>query len=192
MCVISEALKQNTKLQLLTVTSNNITKLGKRAFLKLLVDVSSVDSTYNSNHTLNELRVPKTSMGSYINAALHMNKTNTNSEATGRAKVIEYQLNSQTRKKLCELQDIEYTPGSLFADIDPKLLPDILALIGSRHGQSELYTALIPMVPDLLSCIDRNAMIKYQMARNSLQMAELTRQLAALSDKNNLLSRMLD
>ena len=91
------------------------------------------------------------------------------------------------------MQGIEYTSiGSLFADINPKLLPDILALIGGNHGQSELYTALIQMVPDLLSCIDRNAMIKDEMARNSSQMAELTRQLAALYDKNDLLSKMLD
>jgi len=47
------------------------------------------------------------------------------------------------------------------------------------------------MVPDL-SCIDRKAMIKNEMARNSLRMAELTRQLAALYDKNDLLSKMLD
>jgi len=40
------------------------------------------------------------------------------------------------------------------------------------------------MVPDLLSCIDRNAMIKDEMSRNSSRMAELTRQLAALYDKN--------
>ena len=79
------------------------------------------------------------------------------------------------------MQGIEYTSiGSLFADINPKLLPDILALIGGNHGQSELYTALIQMVPDLLSCIDRNAMIKNEMTRNSLQMAELTRQLSSL------------
>ena len=65
-------------------------------------------------------------------------------------------------------------------------------LIGGNHGQCELYTALIQMVPDLLSCIDRNAMIKDEMTRNSLRMAELTRQLAALSAKNDLLSKMLD
>jgi len=192
--IIANSLKHNTKLKTLHLVDNNqIIEKGFKVFLKLLVDVSSVESTYNSNHTLNELWVPKTSMGSYINAALHMNKTNTNSEATGRAKVIRYQLNSQIRKKLCHLQGIEYTSiGSLFADIEPKLLPDILALIGENHGQCELYTTLIQMVPDLLSCIDRNSMIKYEMARNSLQMVELTHQLAALSDKNDLLSKMLD
>ena len=97
------------------------------------------------------------------------------------------------RKEFCSMQGIDYTSiGSLFADINPKLLPDILSLIGENHSQSELYTALIQMVPNLLSCIDRNAMIKDEMARNSLRMVELTRQLAALSVKNDLLSRMLD
>ena len=192
--IIANSLKHNTKLKTLHLVDNNqITEKGFKVFLKLLVDVSSVESTYNSNHTLNELRVPKTSMGSYINAALHMNKTNTNSEATGRAKVIEYQLNSQTRKKLCELQDIEYcSVGTLYADIEPVLLPGILALIGGNHSQCELYTALIQMVPDLLSCIDRNSMIKDEMARNTAQMAKLDRQLAVLSARNDLPSRMLD
>ena len=69
----------------------------------------------------------------------------------GKAKVIRSHLNSQTLKNLCQLQGIEYIPGNLFVDIEPVLLPQILALIGSEHGQSELYSALIQMAPDLLS-----------------------------------------
>ena len=104
-------------------------------------------------------------------------------------------LNDWTLKKLCELQGIEYTPGSIFADIEPVLLPDILALIRSRHGQSELYTALIHTAPDLLSFIDRKALIQDIMAKNTARAAALKakyeREMAILTAKNNELSHRL-
>ena len=85
--------------------------------------------------------------------------------AVGRDKIIKYQLNSTRRKKLCELQGIEYTSGNVFADIKPNLLPNILALIGDGHGQSELYTALVSTAPDLLSYIDRKALLTDELSK---------------------------
>ena len=96
-------------------------------------------------------------------------------------------------KELCELQGIEYMPGNIFANIEPVLLPRILALIGDRHSQSELYTALIPTAPDLLSYIDRKAMLTEVLVRNAAratslaeEYAEYERKVAAL--KANLLA----
>lgn len=204
--ILATSLENNIKLQELSLDNNNITKIGCRAFLKLVVNISSIESTCNSNHTLVTIRWPRRTKFPRLIDIVFGYKDEMNNFKDGlrrtlirhqlnpaRAKIITYQLGSYMRKEFCSMQGIEYTSiGSLFADINPKLLPDILALIGGNHGQSELYTALIQMVPDLLSCIDRNAMIKDEMARNSSQMAELTRQLAALYDKNDLLSKMLD
>jgi len=193
--LLATSLNHNTSLEILYMPNNNITKRGFSAFLKLLVDASSIENTYNSNHTLTSLTFDistRDETNRHIISALNMNMTYRNSEAAGRAKVITYQLNSQNRKDMCCLQGVEYTSiGNLFADIEPALLPRILALIRRECGQSELYTALIPVVPDLMSCVDTNGMIKDEMVRNSLQMAELTRQLAALSAKNEQLSRRL-
>ena len=177
--MIASSIKQNPTFTKLHLGSNNgITEeKGCKAFLKLLMDVSSIENTYTSNHTLAEC----TLIGSYNNRpneiqqlikdACEMNRMNSN---PGRAKVIKYQLNSQNRKKLCKLQGIEYSTNNIFADIEPVLLPRILALIGDRHGQSELYTALIPTAPDLLSYIDRRSMLNDVMAKNTARASSLS------------------
>jgi len=179
---------------------NNITERGYKAFLKLIFDVSSIENMYKSNHTL-RLYLPECSFGqeckhikdsifdinSHPGAAGRAKVINDE----GRAKVIKYQLNSENRKRLCQLQDIEYIPGSVFADIEPLLLPRILSLIGREHGQSEFYTALVHTAPDLMSCVDTSGMRKDLIAQNSKQTAELTRQIAVLTAKNDELSRIL-
>jgi len=191
--IIATSLKHNKKLKELHLVDNSITEEGHKVFLKLLVDISSIESTYNSNHSLKkcsliEYGTPISEMQSLIKDACEMNR-NSN---PGREKVINYQLNSQTRKKLCELQGIEYINGNIFADIEPILLPKILALIGERHGQSELYTALIPTAPDLLSYIDRKAMLKSAVTEKEEEIAALTQQLSLLNAKKDELSKRLD
>ena len=175
--ILAASLKHNTKLEALTLRGSNITEKGHRAFLCLLNDVSSIENTYKSNHTLawcNLVNNPQIGVAGQIYSAIQMNKNNSTSRhAAGRAKVIKYQLNSQNRKEMCELQEIEYTPGSIFVDIEPKLLPSILAVIGEEHGQGELYTALVHTAPELLSYIDRKAMIKDTLAKIEVRCAAL-------------------
>jgi len=110
---------------------------------------------------------------------------NESSHAAGRAKVITYQLNSQNRKDMCCLQSIEHSAGSNFADIEPTLLPRILALIRRECGQSEFYTALIPMAPDLMSYIDRRALIDDAIVENSRDIAAVEATLAELTMKRD-------
>ena len=53
--IIANSLKHNTTLEKLNLTRNGITEKGCKAFLKLLVHVSStIENTYKSNHTLTE------------------------------------------------------------------------------------------------------------------------------------------
>ena len=135
------SLKHNTKLELITLAHNEgITERGHVAFLKLLNDVSSIESTYHSNSTLTTCivssyssysevrRGEKTEVLKLIEAACNDNR----SIDAGKAKVIRSHLNSQTLKRLCNLQGIEYSYSNIFADIEPVLLPEVLALIGSR------------------------------------------------------------
>ena len=193
--ILATALTHNTKLQYLDLELNNIGERGLGAFLKLLNDIASIECTYNSNHTLTTLNlnlsdeVDDNSLLNEIKIACRQNRQSTNPAAVGRAKFIRSQLNSQTRKRYCEWQGIdENSCGNIFADIEPvALLPNILALISGNHGQSELYTTLVPLAPDLLSFIDRKALLKDTMAQNAADIAELAaehaRQVAAFNSK---------
>jgi len=189
--LLATSLKHNNKLELITlVHGEGITERRCVAFLKLLNDVSSIENTYRSNHTLKTCIVSTLQYNTEMRregrlapgrgALILIDEACKDNRAidAGKAKVIRSHLNSQTLKKLCELQGIEYTPGSIFADIEPVLLPDILALIRSRHGQSELYTALIHTAPNLLSYIDRKALIDRAMTKNTAQATALSQQCA--------------
>jgi len=183
--IIASSLKHNTKLKELHLNSNGIKREGCLALLKLLIDISSIDNTYDSNHTLSACHLggnisTRRIKSLFDSACFDMNNDNPNSHTAGREKVIRCQLDSQKRKEICQVQDIEYTPGSIFADIEPVLLPQILALIGERHGQSELYSALIHTAPDLLSYIDRKAFIDSEIAKNIAQADTLRQQANAL------------
>eukprot|EP00984_Skeletonema_dohrnii_P029044 scaffold19351_cov100-Skeletonema_dohrnii-CCMP3373.AAC.1 len=60
-------------------------------------------------------------------------------EEAGREKMIQTQLHSETRATLAAHQGVNH---SLYSEINPLHLPEVLALIGRRHGQGELYVAL--------------------------------------------------
>ena len=193
--ILATALKHNINLDSLDLKENNINKKGRQAFLKILIDVSSIESMWNSNHKLRTLGLDTYDGTGFIQSALQINEEN-QSSAAGRAKIIKYQLKSQIRKKLCELQGVEYSADdNMLADIDPVLLPQILASIGSNHGQSELYTSLLPVAPDLMSVIDREAMIKDEKNRNAAQMAALTaeyeQKMAILTNRDDDLNSRL-
>ena len=201
--LLATSLENNTKMQKLELS--NIAERGCKAFLKLLVDASSIESTYNSNHALKCLPLYSSGQGvsvrttELVESAIQINKSNNSPHSAGRMKVIKYQLNSKNRNEICELQGSEYSSiGNLFADIEPALLPKVLSLIGREHGHNEFYTALIPMAPTLMSCIDTSGMMKDLMVKNkardndiAAQIAALTLQRAALTAKNDQLSRRL-
>jgi hypothetical protein len=194
--LLAASLENNTKLRSLYLNGNSITERGSKAFLKLLVDVSSVESTYNSNHTLTNMLIPTgadSSMLRHINSVLQLNNRHHSSDyldshTAGRAKVIHYQLSSQNREEMCHLQGIEYCSiVNLFSDIKSTLLLRILALIRRCHGHNEFYQALVPMVPDLMSCVDTGGMMKDLMVKNEAQAGTLTQQANALMQQASAL-----
>ena len=134
--MLANSLKHNTKLEDLRLVDNDIGQRGYVAFLRLLNDVSSIESTYNSNHTLTTLDLldddeTDSALSAEIGIACRQNEHNTTPKAAGRAKVTHSQLNSQTRKLYCQWQGIQYSSiGNLLvdADIESVLLPNILEL----------------------------------------------------------------
>ena len=176
--ILATALKRNTKLTSLLFLCNIITKKGAISLSKALLDMSSIDSTYNSNHTLTKFWLSSLThslgleMHSLIDDVCDENK---NSSNPGMSKVIRYQLKSESRKEQCHLQGIDCS-STPFADIEVKLLPNIFALIGNNLGQSEFYTTFILMVPELLSYIDRRAMLTGCLVSNLAQLSALSTQ----------------
>jgi len=169
--IIASSLKQNTKLKELEMIENSITNRGCLAFFKLLNDVSSIDNTYNSNHTLKTINIAEyvtSDLLDSISEACIENRTGSSPNSIGRSKVIKTQLKGQNREKYCKLQGIQ-CPSNIFADIEPNLLPNILTLIGESHGQTELYTALVPTAPDLLSYIDRKALLTNALSKIDIE-----------------------
>lgn len=186
--IVATALKHNTKLLELYFENDDITEKGARLLLKVVLDMSSIDSTYNSNHTLSKCllkrsfcyssKEPLDKIQSMIKDICEWtNKRRPYYHNPGWSKVRSYQLDSQSRKKQCHLQGIDcsITP---FTDIEVKLLPNIFALIGKSIGlgHSEFYTNLIPVAPELLSHIDRKAMLTGYLASNLARLSSLSTQ----------------
>jgi len=197
--IIATSLKHNNMLQTLYMSGNNIREKGKGAFLKMLTDVLSIENTYNSNHTLTEIFLQDDDededeedvkeanpIQREIDITCNLNSGSSSPKTAGRAKVIHSHLNNQRRKSYCQIQGIEYSSSdNLFADMEPALLPKVLELIGNNHGQSEFYTALVIMIPDLMAYIDTKAIIKDMIANHKAQIAALTERLAIMESEDS-------
>jgi hypothetical protein len=174
--LIAESLKRNTTLREIDFYDlyegrytredrNTFTAVGREEFLPLLNDASSIEATYNSNHTLREAyfftssewRANETDVDVEVKAALKINddefwrqmrNANGNQKGTlasGRYKVINNQLNSERRKVLCNLQGIEFSFDSMFSEIPSILLPDVLSLVGLSHTTSFIELCLLQL-----------------------------------------------
>ena len=118
--ILVAALQNNTSLTALSLRGNDaISKQGKVS-LRLVCNISSIESTLQSNHTLRDLWLIR-----HINIAVRINNMNDyNQEAAGREKVIQTQLHSGTRAALCRLQGIDHV---VYGDISPLHLPEVLS-----------------------------------------------------------------
>ncbi|KAK1746074.1 leucine-rich repeat protein [Skeletonema marinoi] len=148
--ILVDALQNNKSLTTLNLLENDgISTEGQIKLLKLVNDISSIEATLQSNHSLTNLHIsmrlflalePNTETEAYIKMATEINEGHvSDQEAAGREKCIQTQLNSETKAQLCRLQGVDH---SVFSDIDPLHLPEVLSLIGGRHGCEELYLAL--------------------------------------------------
>ena len=201
--ILVNALQDNESLKYLYLNRNeSISNRGKAMLLKLVNDITSIKATLKSNHTLQILTVDKsteeggadddsTSTRSssseetndclfqrYIKAAILTNAVN-RQERVGREKVIKTQLDSVIRSDLCRLLGVD---RSLYSEIDPLHLPEVLSLVGQCHGQKELFVALKSSVADLISTVNRKQCIQQQMAYHAAKLQELGADLAAIEE----------
>ena len=161
--ILANSLKRNTTLTNLCLTGNKITDIGYRTILKLLNDVSSIENTYNSNHTLLDLFLSNGAswnnndtptmkkINRHIESAIKLNRQY-NDVQTGKAKVIQTQLNSANKMELAKVQGITYSYYSLFFEVDPVVLPEVLALVDGNCKHSELFRMATMLL--LFDCLE--------------------------------------
>ena len=182
--ILANALQNNTSLEILALEGNrSISNEGKTCLLKLVNGISSIKATLQSNHTLQRICVDEGAAGKIqrqIDAATFIN----NYPNAGRAKLIKTQLHSVTRAKLADLQGVH---RSVYSEIDPLILPEILSLVHKKHGQNELFVALKSTIVTLFSTVNEKKCIEqereYHVARAAEHMAkieELDAKLAAM------------
>jgi hypothetical protein len=140
--------------------------------LKLVNDISSIKATLQSNHTLRTIDVKDTDdeIQTHIFAATAINTRHKfNPKSAGREKVIQTQLHSVKRAALADLQGVN---RSLFSEISPLHQPEVLSLIGRRHGCGELFVALKATIIGLLSTVNMKQCIQQERAYHEAKIAE--------------------
>ena len=147
--------------------------------LKLVNDISSIDATLRSNHTLTDLSL-FSDLDRHISIAMEINADNnvSNPEAAGREKVVETQLHHERRAELAALQGVNH---SVYSEIDPLHLPEVLVLVGRHHGQGELYIALRSSIAGVISTVNRKECLKQQSAYYEAKMVEYKKKMEAVN-----------
>ena len=175
------ALQNNTRLKNMNLRGNAaISRRGQIMLLKLLNDVSSIEATLRSNHTLTDL---------YVNGLDPINKKTEEIQwyinfacdcGSNRQKVIETQLHSTRRSDLYRLQGIERSDTAFYGEFDPLHLPEILALIGQAHGLSQLHVALKSSMTALFSTVDRIGCLEQELAYYQSKVANIQAEIASI------------
>ena len=130
----SNALGYNDKLQVLNLGSSNdpITDVGSTALSRALCDTSSINATFDSNHTLE-------SISCYTKGIHHLLRMNRNDFAA-HLKIIRYHFDDGN-----DIQEI--------VNMEWQLMPRALAWIGqSDHMGLSLLYRLVKSVPYLFEC----------------------------------------
>jgi len=175
--ILVNSLQNDSSMTELALGGNNgISFQGEMMLLKLVNDISSIEATLRSNQTLTYLHGLDGQIQMHINGATRVNKQH-NPGAAGREKVIQTQLNSARRAELAEIQGVNH---SLYSEIDPLHLPEVLELVGRRHGQRELYVALKSSIAGVISTVNEEQCIRQQMAYYAAKLEELGTKLAAI------------
>ena len=90
--------------------------------------------------------------------------------AAGREKVIQTQLHSRERADLVEIHGV--VSQSVYGEINPLHLPEVLSMVGRCHGQEELYVALKASIAEVLTTVDRKRCIQQCIAHHATIIAK--------------------
>ena len=185
--ILVGALQNNASLMRLYLSGNKaISTLGQTKLLKLVNDISSIEATLQSNHTLTHIYYTEPhvvepfvddQIQKLLDTAADINRNADSPEASGREKVIRTQLHSERRAELADIQGVTH---SVYSEIDTLYLPEVLALINRYHGGKELFPALKSSMVGLLSRVDMKLCIQKQVAYHTARLNELGNRLAVI------------
>ena len=213
---LTQALKFNRSVTHLYLSGNDCGEAGYRSILKMVVDISSIEATLESNTCLHKITLPKendyrcdsdsdSDESEYntrdgfeeIRICIH-NFVYLNHYAKSlKERVMETHLNTQDRRQLSEMQGVDYSYGSLFTEIPTCVLPELFAILWEDPKRMDPFRALVATVTDWTSLVDRRLMVESTLERNRAlikQLAERNLELEArlkdieLSSSDNVLS----
>ena len=192
--LITRALKHNRSLTKLRLSDNDCGETGYRSILKMVVDISSIKATLESNTFLYEIVLPKENdtrdesdsdadsdaseyhsrdgfeeIRNWIDTALNWNGF----KKSPRERVIETHLDTRARRQLCEMQGVDYSYGSLFVEIPPCVLPELFATLWEHPEKMDPLRALVATVSSLTSLVDRRLMVETALERNRALIKQL-------------------
>ena len=187
--ILVDALRSNTSLRELYLSGNYaISKRGMIMMLKLVNDISSIEATLQSNHTLTQFYYTEPhvvesfvddQIQKLLDTSADINRNADSPEAAGREKVIRTQLHSERRAELADIQGVTH---SVYGEIETLYLPEVLSLISKRNGEKELFPSLKSSMVGLLSRVDMKLCIQKQVAYHTARLKELGNRLAVIED----------
>jgi len=123
--------------------------------LKLVNDNSSIKATLQSSHTLRNIYLDSSDADAQIlmhfNMATEVIREDSPEEAGRGGKVIETQLDSKRKAEMAELQGVT---GTVYSEINPLHLPEVLSMIDECFDLGELYVALKSSIAGVISTVD--------------------------------------
>jgi len=110
-------------------------------------------------------------------------------DETGKRKVILTQLDSKKRAKMCGLQGLGDDTKSPYTELGPLLLPEVLEIVGKRHGLSEFYECFRVRVADLWTTVNRKKVVQQRRDEISKEMEALAKEKKELDTELELIEQ---
>jgi len=175
---------------------NDCGEAGYRSILKIVLDISSIKATIESNTCLHRIALPKESEFRYdhdsgsdgseynsrdgfeeirwwIRSVLRWNFD----QKSSRERFKQTHLNTRYRRQLCEIQGLDYSYDSLFAEIPHCILPELFATLhedpGEMDHEMDPLRALVATVSSWTSLVDRRLMAETTLEGNRAQVKQL-------------------
>ena len=211
---LARALEHNRSIIRLQLEGNTCGATGYMSILKTVLDISTIKATLESNTCLHGIRLPKENafnlghldglnsdsdeneyisrdgfeaIRNWIHSVLRWNR----SEMSPRVRMLHSHLNTRNRRQLCEMQGVDYSYDSLFAEIHPCLLPELFATLGEDPADMDPIRALIATVASWTSLVDRRLMVEATLEKNRAQVKQLNDTAKQLNDRNEELEEKL-
>ena len=198
---LTQALQHNRSVRWLDLEGNICGEAGYRSILKMVVDISSIKATLESNTGLCEIDLPgdhdeyysdSDGYGSEYNARdefqeirnlIHRMMSSNKLQRSPRQRVMQTQLDIRTRRQLCEMQGVDYIYGSLFAEIPQYVLPELFSTMGTDPAVMDPLRAIVATVASWTSLVDGRLMVETALERNRALVRQLNERNAELEEK---------